>query len=187
MLKRASPWPPHSPGALNAWLLLVTTKPPSWRDPLFVWRELPPTLGEPHEGFFYPDPLGFWTEVRHWSLVVGRLAEPGWDVGQALSVTCLLHVGDAPERLSWALDLLRPRVVLFLDEPSRAASGLTIVATPYAIADPHRPGQSYEGFWGVDSHGLVVGKSPQHPASHKLYRSTDLDGFLAAAPLDHSG
>jgi len=148
-----------------------------------VWRELPPALGDPHEGFFYPDPLGFWTEVRRWSLTVLHQLEPAWGVGEALSVTCLLHMGEDADRLSWALDRLRPKVVLFLDEASRAASGFTIIATPYVIPDPHRPGQAYEGFWGVDGHGVTVGKAPQHPASHKLYRAADLDGFLLAAPL----
>src|SRR5207245_650073 len=35
LLERAGDqWPPYSPGAVNAWLLLVTTKPPAWKDDL---------------------------------------------------------------------------------------------------------------------------------------------------------
>src|SRR5438874_34420 len=56
VLRRAQGWPNHSPGAVNAWLLLFTRKPPSWEDPLLPWTDESPTLGEPHPGFFYPDP-----------------------------------------------------------------------------------------------------------------------------------
>ncbi|HWI02287.1 MAG TPA: hypothetical protein VNT52_00405, partial [Acidimicrobiales bacterium] len=31
---KGADWPANSPGSLNAWLLLVTTKPPVWRDPV---------------------------------------------------------------------------------------------------------------------------------------------------------
>src|SRR5205814_8705280 len=71
-LHDALPISDHSPGALNAWLLLVTTKPPSWKDRLLVFPESPLSLGAPHEGFFYPDPLGFWAEVRHWVVELFR-------------------------------------------------------------------------------------------------------------------
>jgi hypothetical protein len=30
---------------------------------------------------------------------------------------------------------------------------------------------------------MVVGKSPQHPTTHNLYRAEDMVGFLRAAPL----
>jgi hypothetical protein len=163
---------------------MVTTKPPSWEDPLVRWRDSPLTLGVPHEGFFYPDPLGFWAEVRRWALVLFRVVEPGWDTAEALALTSLLHTGGAPERLARALEVHRPRVVVFLDEEAWAASRLP-VAQPLAhrIPDPHRPGQSYEGFWARDAERRVVGKSPQHPAAHRLYRAADLDAYLAAAPL----
>lgn len=147
------------------------------------WRDAPLTLGTPHEGFFYPDPLGFWAEVRRWAVALVRRVEPGWDATEALAVTSLLHTGDDPRRLRQALDLHRPRVVLFLDEDAWGASGLVAPSVVrHSIPDPHRPGQAYEGFWATVD-GRVVGKSPQHPAAHRLYRAADLDAFLAAAPL----
>jgi hypothetical protein len=51
------------------------------------------------------------------------------------------------------------------------------------IKDPHRPGQVYEGFWGELEDGVVVGKAPQHPTTHNLYRSDDMVAFLRSAPL----
>ena len=69
-------WPPYSPGSVNAWLLLVTTKPPSWQDDLVRWEEQPLTLGKAHEGFFYPDPLAFWAEVRKWTVELFVDADP---------------------------------------------------------------------------------------------------------------
>lgn len=182
--KQAEAWPPNSPGALNAWLLLVTTKPPTWRDPLLQWRELPPTLGTPHEGFFYPDPLGFWTEVRRWVSALVQQREPSWEAPEALSVSACVHVGDDAVRLSTVLDIARPHVVLFLDEPSWTLSGLEVARrVAHHVPDPHRAGQTYEGFWGRLADGTVVGKSPQHPSTHKLYRAADMDAFVAAAPI----
>jgi hypothetical protein len=180
--KRVTDWPPYSPGAINAWLLLVTTKPPVWRDPFVIWPDGPLTLGEPHEGFFYPDPMGFWAEVRRWSLELHRLANPTWGTPDALSVTTLLHLGEERERLGRALDLSAPRLVLFLDEPSWARSGLQVRTEPHYIHDPHRPKQVYEGFWGHGEDGTVVGKAPQHPSTHNLYRWDDMLGFLRSAP-----
>lgn len=181
--KRAGAWPPNSPGALNAWLLLVTTKPPTWRDPLLQWRELPPALGTPHEGFFYPDPLGFWAEVRRWVTAIVRQRERSWEAPEALSVSACVHVGDDARRLPTVVDIARPRVVLFLDEPSWALSGLEVShRVAHHVPDPHRAGQTYEGFWGRLADETVVGKSPQHPSAHKLYRAEDMDAFLAAAP-----
>lgn len=176
-------WPSESPGAVNAWLLLVTTNPPAWRDPLVLWRERPPTLGEPHEGFFYPDPLGFWAEVRRWALVLFGLVEPDWGLAESLSLTTLLHTGGDVGRLDWAQALMQPRLVLFLDEPSWQASGLTVRQHPHYVPDPHRQGQVYEGFWASDGDGLVIGKAPQHPATHRLYRAADMDRFLSLAPI----
>ena len=147
-LRRTQGWPADSPGAANAWLLLLTTKPPKWRDPLVLWRDEPPTLGVPHNGFFYPDPLGFWVEVRRWATVLMSGAEPGIKAPEALSVTALLHVGEQPDRVGWALALLRPEVTLFLDEAAWAASALTVDMVPFAIPDPHRAGVAYEGWWG---------------------------------------
>lgn len=180
--RRAEGWPDHSPGALNAWLLLVTTKPPTWRDTLVLWPDDPPTLGEPHHGFFYPDPLGFWAEVRRWATMVVRTRRPEWSTSDALAVTTLLHVGDDAGRLAWARTLMRPHVVLFLDEPSWLAAGMDVDRHPHHVPDPHRPQQVYEGFWGATADGLVVGKAPQHPAMHNLYRGEDMDRFLASAP-----
>lgn len=181
---RAADWPANSPGSLNAWLLLVTTKPPVWRDPVLTWHDRPLSLGEANESFFYPDPLGFWSEIRRWALILFRLRFPTWGLGEALALTTLMHVGDNPSRFRTAFDLFSPRVVLFLDEPSFVASGLE-VAKPvnHYIKDPHRAGQVYEGFWGEVDAGVVVGKSPQHPTTHKLYRAEDMAGFLRSAPI----
>lgn len=183
LLRRAGHWPVYSPGSVNAWLLLATTKPPVWRDALVLWPEDSPTFGEPAHGFFYPDPLGFWAEVRRWATVIVRTRRPEWGTSDALSVTTLLHVGDDPDRLRWARDLMRPQVVLFLDEPSWQGAGLTVQKQLHHVPDPHRPQQVYEGFWAVLDSGVAVGKAPQHPTTHNLYRAADLDAFLAAVPL----
>lgn len=181
--RKSDSWPEHSPGALNAWLLLVSTKPPTWRDTLVLWPEDPPTLGEPHHGFFYPDPLGFWAEVRRWSIVLLRRRCPEWTSSDALAVTTLLHVGDHAERLRWGRTLMRPRVVLFLDEPSWAAAALDVRKQPHHVPDPHRSQQVYEGFWATTADGTIVGKAPQHPVMHNLYRAEDMDRFLTALPI----
>jgi hypothetical protein len=181
---RVREWPENSPGSHNAWLLLVTTKAPVWRDPMMAWVERPLTLGDTNENFFYPDPLGFWTEIRRWALELFRLRYPEWGLGEVLALTALLHVGGEPERLSTALDLFSPRVILFLDEPSWLGAGLTPhKVVTHHIKDPHRPGQVYEGFWGELEDGVIVGKAPQHPTTHNLYRSEDMVAFLKSAPL----
>lgn len=186
--ERVTGWPTNSPGSLNAWLLLVTTKEPTWRDPLLQWNERPLTLGEPHEGFFYPDPLGFWTEVRKWSSELIRHYDPGVSGPDALALTTLLHVSGDPARLSQAVNMFQPGVVLFLDEKSWVESGLVAVEVPHYITDPHRPKQVYEGFWGrippgQNGGGLIVGKAPQHPTTHNLYRARDMLEFLRSAPI----
>ncbi|HET7487292.1 MAG TPA: hypothetical protein VFJ85_05140 [Acidimicrobiales bacterium] len=172
---------------MNAWFLLVTTKPPTWRDPLVLWPDDSPTFGEPPHGFYYPDPLGFWAEVRRWATVVARSARPAWATPDALAVSALLHVGEDQDRFAWARELMRPHVVLFLDEGSFQASELTVDKRRHHVPDPHRPQQTYEGFWSVASDGTVVGKAPQHPTTHNLYRAEDMDAFLASIPLDHPG
>ncbi len=74
-------------------------------------------------------------------------------------------------------------MILFLDEPSFERAGLDgLKRVPHFIVDPHRNGQVYEGFWARDEDGLVVGKAPQHPATHNLYRSADMLAFLRSAP-----
>lgn len=180
--KKAMDWPENSPSAINAWLLLVTTKPPTWRDPLVLWREQPPSLGTAHEGFWYPDPLGFFAEVRHWSVEIFQVYQPTWGPHEALSLTALLHVGDDHGRLSKARDLCRPEVTLFLDEPSWILSGLEVHQVAHHITDPHRPKQVYEGFWGRTEDGRIVGKAPQHPTTHNLYRAKDMANFLRSVP-----
>jgi hypothetical protein len=180
--KRAKNWPENSPAAINAWLLLVTTKPPTWRDPLVLWREEPPSLGRANEGFWYPDPLGFFAEVRHWSVEIFDVYQPGWGPHEALSLTALLHSGGDRSRLTNALELCRPQVILFLDEHSWELSGLEVRQVAHHITDPHRPKQVYEGFWGHTEDGRVVGKSPQHPTTHNLYRAKDMSNFLRSAP-----
>jgi hypothetical protein len=183
LVERVPHWPAYSPGVVNAWLLLLTTKPPSWQDNLVPWKERPLTLGEAHENFFYPDPLGFWAEVRKWCLHVVRRQQPGWSTPEVLAVTTLLHADDDPSRFRLAKDLCDPRVILFLDEPSWERSGLQVSRVPHYIHDPHRPKQVYEGFWGTTPDGLVVGKAPQHPTTHNLYRAEDMSSFLRAAPV----
>lgn len=171
-------WPDNSPGAVNAWLLLVTTKPPTWRDPLLEWREAPLSVGRPHEGFLYPDPVGFWAEVRRWVVDTLRGFERTWDVSEALAVSALIHVGRHPNALSVAMRTCRPATVLFLDEPAWQASGWDVAPNPFEIPDPHRPGQSYQGFWARRADGVVVGKAPQHPTMHRLYDAADMTAFL---------
>jgi hypothetical protein len=187
-LARGAAWPLDSPGAANAWLLFVTTKQPSWRDPLHPWVERPLTLGQPHEGFLYPDPIGFWDEVRRWSVELLRSFEPTWSTGESLALTALVHVGGDPAHLATAQRTCEPRVVVFLDEPAWRGAGLDDVATtPLAIPDPHRAGQLYEGWWGTTPRGTVVGKAPQHPTMHRLYRAEDVTAWLAAVPRPRAG
>ncbi len=185
--KAATPWPALSPAARNAWLLLVTTKPPAWRDPLLAFPDGPPTYGEPHPGFFYPDPLGFWAEVRRWVVTLLRRTEPAFGLPEALSLGALVHLGDEPARLAWVRARLDPRLVLFLDEPAWEHArnrGDLVVSRPevHHIPDPHRPGQVYEGFWARAEDGVLVGKSPQHPSTHRLYSASDMDAFLTSTP-----
>jgi hypothetical protein len=181
----AAGWPPLSPGALNAWMLLVTTKPPRWRDPLLSWPEQPLTAGTVHEGFLYPDPIGFWTEVRRWITTLARTRQPDWTMTEALAVAALVHLGDDTERLGFACDVCRPRVLLFLDEPSWTAAALRPARTEaHHVPDPHRAGQIYQGLWGRLEDGTIVGKAPQHPTMHRLYDVTDMSRFLTAVPSD---
>jgi len=60
---------------------------------------------------------------------------------------------------------------------------MTVRQHPHYVPDPHREGQVYEGFWANDGDGLVIGKAPQHPATHRLYRAADMDRFLSLAPI----
>ena len=182
LASRVGDWPPNSPASMNAWLLLVTTKPPTWRDPLVRWDDRPPTLGQAHEAFYYPDPLGFWSEVRRWALELFRVRRPRWGLPEALSLTTLLHLGGIQERLAQAIELSSPQTILFLDERSWEVSALRVRQIPHHVPDPHRPGKVYEGFWGHTADGRVVGKSPQHPTMHALYREEDMLGFLRSVP-----
>lgn len=152
------------------------------------WPEEGPTLGGPHPGFFYPDPLGFWTEIRRWivALVPAPASPPpgGWGLPEQLAVSALVGGLASPEALCPVLGTCRPRCVLFLDEAAWAAGEITLVGHTVAhhIPDPHRANQVYEGFWGRTGDGVVVGKSPQHPAAHRLYGPGAMQGFLRAAP-----
>lgn len=181
-LARVRDWPERSPGALNAWLLVVTTKPPTWQDKLIAWPAGPLTLGEPHPGFLYPDPIGFWAEVRRWSIELFRAEEPTWSTAECLALTTLVHVGERREHLALAQQTCRPRMTVFLDEPAWQSADLDVVIDRLAIPDPHRAGQVYEGWWGTTATGAVVGKAPQHPTMHNLYRSEDLARWLQRAP-----
>jgi hypothetical protein len=183
---RARGWPPLSPGSVASWLLLVTTKPPQWRDPLLAFPEQPLTAGHPHEGWFYPDPVGFWAEVRRWATLLVRTRQPAWTGTEALAVSALVHLADEPGRFAAARDACRPHVVVFLDEPALQAARLDLVdVVQHQLPDPHRDGQVYQGLWGRHpASGAVVGKAPQHPSAHRLYRSADMDRFLLALPGD---
>jgi len=183
---RVGDWPPNAPGSLNAWLLLVTTKEPAGRDPILQWQDKPLTLGIPHQGFYYPDPMGFWAEVRKWAVELLRLRQPTCSTADALALTSLLPTGGQPDRVARAVESFEPRLVLFLDEPSWAACRARLdigPQVPHYITDPHRPKQAYEGFWSELPDGVVVGKSPQHPATHNLYRDDDILGYLRSAPI----
>lgn len=186
-LNQVEHWPAESPGARNAWLLFVTTKPTSWRDPLIPWPQDVLTLGEPHDGFLYPDPIGFWAEVRRWSIAVLRVHQPTWSTGECLALTALVHVGERPGHLQLATATCRPCMTVFLDEPAWRAAALDLPVSRLAIPDPHRPGQLYEGWWATTPDGSVVGKSPQHPTMHRLYRAEDLTRWLEAAPAPRGG
>jgi hypothetical protein len=183
VLKRVEPWPNESPGAANAWLVFVTTKPPKWRDPIMIWPAGPPALGVPHEGFYYPDPIGFWAEVRRWATTLLGLVEPGVSITDALAVSALFHIGEEPSRIAWARLLLQPKVTLFLDEAAWTAASIRAPSVPFSIPDPHRRGVVYEGWWARTDDGTVLGKSPQHPAAHQLYEKREMDRFLGAAPV----
>lgn len=180
-------WPRTSPAARNAWLLLVTTKEPTWHDPLISWPEGPLTLGEPHPGFLYPDPVGFWAEVRRWSLALLRREEPRWSVAECLALTALVHVGDAADHLARATATCRPRLTVFLDEPAWEAAGLDLELVRRSVPDPYREGQVYEGWWALDGDGTVVGKAPQHPTMHRVYRAEDLTDWLLSTPRPTAG
>jgi hypothetical protein len=182
LLESVPDWPADSPGARNAWLLFVTTKPPTWRDKLLAWPDGPLTLGEPHDGFLYPDPIGFWAEVRRWSIELLRVQEPRWSTAECLALTTLVHVGERAEHLRLAQETCRPRMTVFLDEPAWRSADLDVATTALAIPDPHRAGQVYEGWWGTTADGAVVGKAPQHPTMHRVYRAADLSMWLQRAP-----
>ncbi len=175
-------WPSFSPGARNAWLLMVTTKPPAWREPLLAWPEAPLTLGEPHPGFLYPDPIGFWPEVRRWAITLFRTVEPQWLTAEALSLSALVQLGEDTDQVELARDVCRPRVVLYLDEPAAAGAPSALQRREAEIPDPHRPGQAYLGWWATDPDGTVVGKAPQHPTMHRLYDPADMAGWLERWP-----
>lgn len=180
----AREWAEKSAGAANAWLVLVGTRAPDWQDPLFDWREEPPTLGTPHPGLFYPDRLGFWTEVRRWITVLVRSAWPDALTQEALSAAAVLH-GQEPGAARASIALAQPRVVVALDDAAIDLLPATRTGDrdELRIRDPHRPRQEYTGWWAVTAGGVVVGKAPQHPAAHNFYKRADLDAFLAAAPL----
>jgi len=121
--------------------------------------------------------------VRKWSVELVRQVEPEFGTAEALSVAALLHMDDDARRFNDAVEILRPGLVLFLDEASWENSGLEVRRAPHHITDPHRAGKVYEGFWGQTPTGMVVGKSPQHPTMHNLYRADDMLAFLRSVPL----
>ena len=83
-----------------------------------------------------------------------------------------------PAQLAVAQDLCRPRLIVFLDEPAWQSAAIEVATAPFSVPDPHRAGQVYEGWWGTTASGAVVGKAPQHPTMHRLYRAEDLTAWL---------
>jgi hypothetical protein len=120
--------------------------------------------------------------VRRWAVELFRAHGPDWDPTDALALTTFLHVADEPERLARAEAQCQPRMLLFLDEPAWELADVEARGNVHTIPDPHEVGLRYEGWWGVDGDGRVVGKSPQHPSMHRLYGADDMTGFLRAAP-----
>ena len=113
-------------------------------------------------------------------------ASPGGAATEALALTTLLPAGGQPDRVARAVEAFEPRLVLFLDEPSWAASRASSTSAsrcPTTSPTPTGPKQAYEGFWATRRDGVVVGKSPQHPATHNLYRADDIVGYLRSAPI----
>ena len=188
LTERVGDWPPNAPGSLNAWLLLVTTKEPVWRDPLVTWQDRPLSLGTPNQGFYYPDPMGFWAEVRKWVVALFRLRHPRWGATEALALTTLLPAANQPDRVARAVDAFEPRLILFLDEPSWAASRALLNGAeqvPHYITDPHRPKQVYEGFWsaaGRRGGGRQVTPAPGHPQPLPRRRHPGVPAVGAGAP-----
>ena len=146
-----------------------------------TWPAEGPTLGEPHAGLFYPDPLGFWSEVRRWAVLLMRCAVPGMSTSDALSLLAVVHSDEDPDRVRWVTERCRPAVTLFLDEASRELAAVPPGET-VSIPDPHRTDTTYDGWWAAGA-AHVFGKAPQHPASHRFYRGTDMDRFLSEVPL----
>ena len=191
LAERVGDWPPNAPGSLNAWLLLVTTKEPVWRDPM-VHVAGPPAdpRRRPTRASTTPTPWASGPRSASGRSSCSASRQPRWAATEALALTTLLPAGGQPDRVARAVEAFEPRVVLFLDEPSWAGSlGLfdVVELVPHYITDPHRPKQVYEGFWAQRRDGVVVGKSPQHPATHNLYRADDIMGYLRSAPIRPSG
>ena len=163
---RSDAWPADSPGSCNAWLLFVTTKPPSWRDPLHPWVERPLTLGEPHEGFLYPDP----DRVLGRGPPLGRRAVPAprsrrGAPAESLALTTLVHVGERPGAPRTRAQ--RPVRAAHRSCSSTSRPGSPPPSTwpprPFAVPDPHRAGQVYEGWWGTTADGRGRGQVAAAP------------------------
>ena len=118
-----------------------------WRDPLVTWQDRPLSLGTPNQGFYYPDPMGFWAEVRKWAVELFRLRHPRWGATEALALTTLLPAASHPDRVARAVDAFEPRLVLFLDEPSWAASRASEAPSrsPTTSPTPTGPSRSTRG------------------------------------------
>ena len=174
-MRAAADWPPDSPGALNAWLLLVTTKAP--RGATRTSSGATPRPPSARRTRASSTPTRSASGPRSGT---GRRRSSAWPITEALSVTTLLH-GDG----TWMGARARcARVVLFLDEPAWNAAGISgeTALTPHA--DPRSrsaPARSTRA-GGARPVTAIVGKAPQHPAAHKLYRRSDIDGFLRSIP-----
>ena len=80
---------------------------------------------------------------------------------------------------------IQPDVTIVIGPGTEVIAGEHLIATPGGI-DSHIhmicPQQVYEGFWGTDENGLVIGKTPQHPTMHNLYREEDMLAYIRSAP-----
>ena len=116
---------------------------PSWRDPLHPWVERPLTIGEPHEGFLYPDPIGFWDEVRRWAVELFRLHQPAWSTSESLSLTTPRARRRRPRAARVrAQRLCQPRMIVFLDEPAWQSAAIDVATTPFRCRTPTAPARS---------------------------------------------
>ena len=183
VLARTPPWPPDSPGSCNAWLLFVTTKPPSWRDPAR-------TRGRSGRSPSASRTRASSTPTRSGS---GTRCGAGPSSCSGSQQPDLEHRRE-PVAHDPRARRLRPRPARGRSEPVPAAhdrvprrAGLAVGGARgghHAVlrARPPPAGRCTRAGGARPPTGAVVGKSPQHPTMHRLYRAEDLTAWLRAAP-----